>query len=139
MPKKKAEKRLRTTLFLVEKCWEFVDKKHIKWIPSKSKGIYALLRQHKKEDSYDVMYVGMARGSNVDIPFRLRSHRRSKSKGEKWSHFSAFKVWDNIPPLVVAELEGILREIYRKDRRANELNIQKRHKPLQLVRVRRFK
>jgi hypothetical protein len=32
-------------------------------------------------------------------------------------------------------LEGLFREIYRKDEAANKLNRQKRHKPIQRVRV----
>jgi hypothetical protein len=56
---------------------------------------------------------------------RLISHRRSKRKGDLWTHFSVFQVWDNIRDDEVAELEGLFRHIYRRDLHANRLNIQR--------------
>ena len=54
--------------------------------------------------------------------------------GKKTSgHFSLFEVWDNITEAEVAELEGLFRHIYRKDVRANPLNVQKGFKKLQNV------
>src|SRR5215470_1624461 len=47
--------------------------------------------------TYDVVYVGMAAaGRRGGLRGRLMSHARSKRRGKKWSHFSAFVVWDNI-------------------------------------------
>ena len=67
---------------------------------------------------------------------RLRAHANSKRKRKLWTHFSAFEVWPNITQAEITELEGLFREIYRKDKRANALNRQKRHKNIQAVRVR---
>jgi hypothetical protein len=45
-------------------------------------------------------------------------------------------VWPNITEAEITELEGLFREIYRKDKRANRLNRQKRYRKIQNVRVR---
>jgi len=58
-----------------------------------------------------------------------------KSQSKVWSHFSIFKVWPNISEDEVEELEGLFREIYRKDKRANRFNKQKKCKKIQMVRV----
>jgi hypothetical protein len=42
-------------------------------------------------------------------------------------------VWDNITEAEVSELEGLFRHIYRKDTRANPLNVQKGFKKLKRV------
>jgi hypothetical protein len=69
---------------------------------------------------------GMAvAGRRGGIRGRLTSHVKSKRKGKRWTHFSAFEVWDNIRQEEVAELEGLFRHIYRKDPDANRLNIQR--------------
>jgi hypothetical protein len=47
-----------------------------------------------------------------------------------WTHFSAFEVHDNIYEAEIRELEGLLRQIYSKDTRANSLNIQHTYKKL---------
>ena len=133
----KKRRKQRATLFLIEKCWEYLEPRNLGLIPARTRGVYALMkrRQTSNKEVFDVVYVGLAKSPNAGIKGRLQSHLRSKSKRDKWSHFSAFKVWDNIPQQFVSELEGILREIYRKDSRANSLNKQKTHKPLQKVRV----
>lgn len=72
------------------------------------------------------------------IRARLRRHANSKRKRDLWTHFSAFEVWPNISEAEISELEGLLREIYRKDKRANKLNRQKRCRRIQRVKVRRW-
>ncbi|GAF97179.1 unnamed protein product, partial [marine sediment metagenome] len=32
-----------------------------------------------------------------------------------WTHFSIFEVWENITENEIKELEGLFRQIYRKD------------------------
>jgi hypothetical protein len=81
-------------------------------------------------DKYDVVYIGMAPSGGIRS--RLRKHKRSETK--IWSHFSIFEVWDNISEAEVGELEGLFREIYRKDKTANRFNKQKKCKKLQAVR-----
>lgn len=58
-----------------------------------------------------------------------------KSETKIWSHFSIFKVWDNIGEDEVEELEGLFREIYRKDTKANRFNKQRKCKKIQDIRV----
>jgi hypothetical protein len=77
------------------------------------------------------VYIGMAT-LGEGIRSRLKQHNKSGRK--IWSHFSVFEVWDNINADEIEELEGLFREIYRKDRRANRFNSQKRYKKLQGVR-----
>jgi hypothetical protein len=80
---------------------------------------------------YDVVYIGMA--ASGGIRSRLRSHKKSQTK--IWSHFSIFQVWENVGEEEVQELEGLFREIYRKDRRANRFNKQKKCRKIRDVRV----
>ncbi len=75
-----------------------------------------------------MVYVGFAGGLKAGMQGRLRSHHHKKPD-TSWSHFSVFKVWDNIPEQRIRELEGLLRYIYRNDSRAS-LNVQKGFKPL---------
>src|SRR6266849_2012388 len=96
-------------------------------IPHGTRGVYALLQFRSRK--YDVVYIGMA--AKGGIRSRIRSHSTSKTK--IWSHFSIFEVWDNISEAEVAELEGLFREIYSQDGRANRFNRQKKYKKLQLV------
>jgi hypothetical protein len=58
-----------------------------------------------------------------------------RNKRELWTHFSAFEVWNNIRDDEMAELEGLFRHIYRRDRKSSHLNLQRGFK--KLVRVRK--
>jgi hypothetical protein len=123
-------------LRLIEKCAEYVPQAEYTDVPSGLRGIYVLYdcRDNEKKH-YDVVYVGMAcAGRRGGIRSRLRRHRNSKRKGPRWTHFSLFKVWDNIRDEEVAELEGLFRHIYRDDSRANKLNIQRGFKKLREIR-----
>jgi hypothetical protein len=85
-------------------------------------------------EKFRVVYVGMAAaGRRGGIRGRLLRHAKSRRKASLWTHFSAFEVWDNIRDEEVAELEGLLRHIYRKDPEANKLNIQKGFKKVRRV------
>ena len=89
-----------------------------------------MLQSRPPMDKYDVVYIGMAPSGGIRS--RLRKHKKSETK--IWSHFSVFEVWDNISEAEVGELEGLFREIYRKDKTANRFNKQKKCKKLQAVR-----
>jgi hypothetical protein len=114
----------------IKRCAQWKEKAEINLIPSDTRGVYALLHRRSRIGKYDVVYIGMApRGG---MRGRLKSH--SKSVTKIWSHFSIFEVWDNISEVEVGELEGLFREIYRKDKKANRFNKQKKCKKLQDVR-----
>lgn len=99
------------------------------------RGIYALLdNRPMKSKTYNVVYIGMA-NARGGIRSRLNSHARSKRKRDKWTHFSFFEVWPNITENEIQELEGLFREIYRRDARANSLARQKGYKKLKKVKV----
>jgi hypothetical protein len=72
------------------------------------------------------------------IRARLKAHANSKRKRNLWTHFSAFIVWPNITEAEIRGLEGLFREIYRKDKRANALNRQRRCRQLQNMRTREW-
>jgi hypothetical protein len=111
---------------LIEKAAEFLPLAESQRVPPKTRGIYLLLKQRPRK-RYEVVYVGMASGPLAGIRGRLRSHRRKKSG--RWTHFSVFKVWDNVSPQVVREIEGIVRHFYWKDPGIN-LAVQRRFNPL---------
>ena len=128
-------------LRLIKNSMEYIPKDEINNLPFHTRGIYVLYKHRRRRDTtgklrdnYDVVYVGMARGLRAGIKGRLITHRRSKSKGDLWTHFSAFEVWDNIREDEIAELEGIFRHIYRLDSRASQLNKQRSYKPLNRLR-----
>jgi hypothetical protein len=115
-------------LRLIKGSVEFIHKDAVNELPRGLRGIYVLYRQvsggvHPK---YVLLYVGMAAaGRGRGLRGRLASHAKSKRKGKLWTHFSAFEVWGNIRNEEVAELEGLIRHIYRRDPAANRLNIQR--------------
>jgi hypothetical protein len=130
-PKSRADHKLR----LVQSCAQWIPKDRIDSVPRGLRGIYALHRYRPRIQKYDVVYVGMADGE-AGIRARLKAHANSKRKRDLWTHFSAFMVWPNITEAEITELEGLFREIYRKDKRANALNRQRRCRQLQNVRTR---
>lgn len=123
------------TLRLVRRCWQWIPKTQVKFVRQGLRGIYALHRYRPRLEKYDVVYVGMADG-RAGIRARLKAHADSRRKRKLWTHFSTFEVWPNITEAEIAELEGLFREIYRKDKRANALNRQRRCRNLQNVRIR---
>lgn len=127
-------------LKIVSKCVEHRPRAEIPSIPRGIRGIYVLLeeipKRRTRENMYDVAYIGM---SNSSVRARLKIHAKSGGKKKRWTHFSIYQVFDNIRKEEIGELEGILRAIYRKDSRANRLNLQKRHVRLLRVRTKNVK
>src|SRR5271165_1707892 len=103
-----------STLSLIKWCAEFRTKDLIPKVPPDTRGIYSLLKHRPKRKKFDVVYIGMARLGTQGVRARLASHARSKRKGPGWTHFSVFAVWPNVPDEQVAELEGLLRYVYRR-------------------------
>ena len=120
-------------LRLIKYCAEFQAKERVEDVPKGRRGLYVLYRssQVDSKERYDVVYVGMATRS---MRFRLKSHVKSVKKGSLWTHFSVFEVWDNIRDEEIVELEGLFRHLYRRDSRANELNVQRRFMKVAKVR-----
>jgi hypothetical protein len=125
----------KSPLRLVRSCVQWVPKVQADLVPRGFRGIYALHLFRPRIKKFDVVYVGMADG-DIGVRARLQAHVSSQRKRKLWTHFSAFEVWPNITATEISELEGLFREIYRKDRRANRLNRQRRHRGIQKVRVR---
>lgn len=129
-------------LRLVKRSAEYIEKERVRELPRQLRGIYVLYRRqgNGSSEKYRVVYVGMAAaGRRGGIRGRLARHTRSKQKAPVWTHFPAFEVWDNIRDEEVAELEGLLRHIYRYDPEANKLNIQKGFKKARRVRQNNLK
>lgn len=128
---------LQSALRLIKRSAEFKPKEQANLVPRGLRGIYVLYRHRRdrKKDKYDVLYVGMATaGRRGGLRARLLSHGKSKRKGQLWTHFSVFQAWDNIRDEEVGELEGLFRHIYRRDSKANSLNIQRGFKKARKVR-----
>jgi hypothetical protein len=103
-------------------------------VPGALRGVYVLYRQIgvAKAKKFSVVYVGMsASGRTRGIRRRLAAHK--KTKGDLWTHFSVFQVWDNIRNEEIRELEGLFRHLYRKDPQANRLNIARGFKPMRRI------
>lgn len=125
-------------LRLIKRSAEFQPLARVGLVPRGRRGLYVLYRLTTAEGRkrFDVVYVGMAtRG----IRGRLERHVKSPKKVGLWTHFSAFEVWDNIRDEEIVELEGLFRHIYRKDSRANELNVQRTFKKAAQVRKNNLK
>ncbi len=113
----------------IKRCAEWIPREESRRIPPATRGIYALLDHRPKENKYDVVYVGMTARSSVGR--RLARHKNSK---KIWNHFSIFEVRNTIGEDQILELEGLFREIYRKDSRANRFNRIGKYEKLQNVR-----
>lgn len=116
----------------IKRTAEYRPKAEVNLVPKGIRGIYVLFKRRRSGDCYDVVYVGLSRAG---IRARLRGHRRSRVKGQLWTHFSVLEVWDNVSDAEIGELEGLFRHIYRRDTRANRLNVQKSHLPFRRIRV----
>lgn len=117
-----------SSLRLIKGSAEFIERERVNELPRGLRGIYVLYKQFRggTHPKYNLLYVGMAAaGRGRGLRGRLASHVKSKRKGKHWTHFSAFEVWENIRDEEVAELEGLIRHIYRKDPAANRLNLQR--------------
>src|ERR1700675_4514242 len=121
-------------LRLIFRCAQWIPKSSRNRIPPRVRGIYALHCYGKKlkKDKFDVAYIGMSSGKS-GIRSRLAAHARNK--GSEWSHFSLFEVWPNISEDEISELEGLFREIFRKDAHANRLALQKKCLKLRNIKV----
>jgi hypothetical protein len=106
-----------------KRVFEFVPRSERDNIPDNTRGIYALLNK-KGGTHFDVVYIGCSAGIVAGIWARIKSHDKSKVG---WTHFSVFEVHDNISREEIRELEALFLHIYRKDRRANGLNLQLRN------------
>jgi hypothetical protein len=124
----------KSELRLIKNALEYKSIDEIDIVPVRIRGIYALYNRTRNRRNFDLVYVGMARGSKTGIKGRLRSHKRNKSG--LWTHFSVFEVWDNIVESEVEELEGLFRHLFKFDRKANSLNKQKGFKKLRKIRKR---
>jgi hypothetical protein len=122
-------------LRLIQRCAEFRPLKEVRSIPKGTRGIYALLKEHKtaRGDKFDVVYIGMSR---TGIKSRLADHVARK-KG-LWTHFSVYAVWPNVYDEEIRELEGLFRAIYRKDTKANSIAVQKGFAELKRIRNNSF-
>ena len=120
--------------------FEFFNAKRRIEVPLKTRGIYVLYMtsgDKMKESSRDkmkVVYVGMSAGEKTGIRGRLNDHYKAESKVDRWTHFSVFEVWPNVPAQQIEELEGLLRQIYSRDKEAIKLGKQKKHAPLAAIR-----
>lgn len=123
-------------LRLVKNSVEFLDKTWRNDVPRYCRGIYILYKYVRRTGAYNVVYVGMAGGEYAGIKGRLRRHEKSKSG--LWTHFSVYQVWDNIREEEIRELEGLFRQIYQRDSRANKLNKQKSFRKLNRLRSNSF-
>ncbi len=116
-------------LRLVKNWQPLLHKKDIDELPKGMRGIYVLYKYRRSTDSHNVVYVGMSSsGQYGHIRRRLRAHRKSKSS--LWTHCSVYEVWPNIRDSEITELEGLFRQIYKTDSRANKLNKQQGFKKL---------
>ena len=114
-------------LRLLKRREEFIPVANVDALPRGMRGIYVLYLYRPRIERYDVVYVGMA--AKGGIRPRLRSHRRKKEG--LWTHCSVFEVWENISVAEVAELEGILRHLYRRDSHASRLSVQRTFSKMQ--------
>ena len=116
---------------LIKSAIEYRHIDELSLVPKNLRGIYSLYK--KQGNNLNMVYVGMSgKEAKGRIRHRLYLHKRKKSPS--WTHFSYYEVWDNISDLEIRELEGLFRQLYRFDNRANSLNIQQTHRPLIKVR-----
>ena len=118
-------------LRLIKHAVEYRTRSECSAVPKQIRGIYVLYKHRPQIQAYDVVYVGLAASESAGVRRRLRSH--DKTKGDAWTHFSIFQVWENIRPDEVKELEGLFRHLFRRDSMANKLNKQRSYKRLNQI------
>jgi hypothetical protein len=122
---------MKSNMRLIKTAIEYRKIDELNVVPKGLRGIYALYKKRGK--FFNMVYVGMsAKEAKGRIHRRLYEHKKDKTPD--WSHFSYYEVWDNISDLEIKELEGLFRQLYRFDKRANSLNKQQTHRPLLKVR-----
>lgn len=122
---------MKSSMRLIKSALEYRPIEEIGLVPKNLRGIYALY--YKRGAAYDAVYIGMSgREANGRIRSRLIQHKRRKIS--TWTHFSYYEVWDNISDVEIREMEGLFRQLYRFDRRANSLNKQQTLRSLTRVR-----
>lgn len=122
---------MKSEMRFIKSAVEYRSIDELSMVPNNLRGFYSLY--HKKGNSFNMVYVGMSgKEARGRIKKRLLKHRQTKST--HWTHFSYFEVWDNVSDLEIFELEGLFRQLYRFDLRANSLNKQQTHRPLTKVR-----
>jgi len=107
-------------LNLIESCKEFTPRSsdNINKIPWYTRGVYELLKEEdgpKRTKLYRVVYIGMGTG-HAGIRGRIHNHA-IKWNRQKWSHFSYFEVWHNIPDIVIGEIESLFLYFFRKHKK----------------------
>ncbi|MFC1840857.1 GIY-YIG nuclease family protein [Thermodesulfobacteriota bacterium] len=123
-------------LRLIKRCAEYIEVKDVNKVPKGLRGIYVLYYYRPRLDKYDVVYVGITLTGKGGIRGRVRGHR--KWKEGLWTHCSIFEVWDNVRDDEIIELEGLFRHIYKRDSRANKLNVQRGFRKMRMVRDKKF-
>ena len=119
-------------LRLVRRWEELLPKSDVDRLPVGLRGIYVLYKRSRRTGAFDVVYVGLsAAGESGHVRRRLRAHVRNKPG--LWTHFSVFEVWDNVTEGEIRELEGLFRQIYKRDSRANKLNKQRGFKKFRII------
>lgn len=122
---------MKSSMRLIKAALEYRQLDELSAVPKGVRGVYALYMRRGR--FYDMVYIGMSgKGANGRVRNRLIQHSRNKVK--VWTHFSYYEVWDNISDTEIKELEGIFRQLYRFDSRANNLNKQVTHRSLISVR-----
>jgi hypothetical protein len=109
-------------------------------IPRKTRGFYVLYQYKHSNDSFDVVYIGVAGLGQVmkqGIAGRLRAHDRKMQKS-RWSHYSFMEVHDNVAREDLRELESLLLSIFRHDSRIKLENVQKSSRTLYKLRQRKM-
>jgi hypothetical protein len=97
---------------LVMRGAEFIPQNLKDKLPWKIRGIYALLN-HERAHCYNVVYIGSSiEGPGIRV--RLNQHAKERRKRGKWTHFSFFEVWPNIPEKWVLEMEALFLHFFRK-------------------------
>ena len=119
-------------LRLIKRSAQWLKKDDRNLVPTGVRGIYALHKYRPRVKKYDVVYIGMTTTGNG---LRARLDRHARNTKKDWTHFSMFVVWENIRNEEIGEMEGLFREIYRKDKRANKFNKQGKFKKIQNVRL----
>ena len=122
---------MKSNLRIIKSALEYRHAEELDVVSKNLRGIYALYL--KRGSHYNLVYIGMSgRDSNGRIKYRLKKHLNNPNKN--WTHFYYYEVWDNITDQEIAELEGLFRQLYRFDSRANTFNKQQTHKPLVSIR-----
>lgn len=100
-----------SSLTLVKRQIEYLPAESVHRVPRNMHGLYVLYLHRPVTNRYNVRYIGMASGhKGHDVRQALQQNHPTR-----WTHCSAYELWDGIGQDDNREVDALFLHIYRHD------------------------